>query len=77
MKHSAKRVLSIALCLLMMLSMLTAIVLPVSAEEIPAADPYAKITGTVDGDLIIPDANVFFIDPRLGCQGSRRCRRGV
>lgn len=63
MLHNAKRGLSLLLTVMMCLSMVTAIVLPAAADDTVApADPYAKITGEVDGDVIIPDANVYFYD---------------
>ena len=60
MLHNAKRGLSIVLALLMCLSMVTAVVLPATAE---ATDAYAKITATADGDVYVPAANVYFYDP--------------
>ncbi len=62
MLHNAKRSVSFLLAVLMCISMLTAVVLPVAAETATPADAYAKITGTVDGDVIIPDTNVYFYD---------------
>ncbi len=70
---NAKRILSLMLCILMTLSMLTAIVLPTSAAEVSSegavgseaiADPYAKVTGTENPDgSITPANNVVFVDP--------------
>ena len=63
MLHNAKRGLSIVLAMLMCLSMLTAVVLPASAETAQATDAYAKITATADGDVYVPAENVYFVDP--------------
>ncbi len=60
---NAKRVLSVVLCVLMTISMLTAIVLPVSADvedPAPVADAYEKVT-TIEG-TDKPTENVFFFD---------------
>ncbi|MBQ6946643.1 MAG: hypothetical protein IJN42_01230, partial [Clostridia bacterium] len=62
MLHNAKRGLSVLMAVLMMLSMLTAIVLPASASTEPPVDAYAKITGELDGDVIVPDENVYFVN---------------
>ncbi len=62
MLHNAKRGMSFLLAVLMCLSMLTAIVMPAAAETATPADPYAKITGSADNDVIIPDENVYFFD---------------
>ena len=58
---NAKRIVSIVLCVMMTLSMLTAIVLPVSAAT-PAsvAERYAKITTKTGTNE--PTDNVFFFD---------------
>lgn len=62
MNNNAKRVLSMVLCVLMCVSMLTAIVLPVSAETTKTvADPYEKVT-TIPGTNE-PTENVVFVDP--------------
>ncbi len=66
MKNNAKRALGLILCLLMVVSMMTCVVLPAAAEDVaPLAteDPYAKITGVDGGYAVDPDANVFFFDP--------------
>ncbi len=60
MRNNAKRVLSVVLCVLMTVSMLTAIVLPAAAETAPVADAYEKVT-TIEGTNK-PTANVFFFD---------------
>ena len=64
MTHNTKRGLSILMALLLVLSMLTGIVLPASAETAQqAVDPYAKIEATADGDVLIPADNVYFYSP--------------
>ncbi len=58
MKYNGfKRLLAGLLTVLLTVSMLT-VALPAVAVE---TDPYAKVTGTADGDVITPDGNVTFI----------------
>ena len=70
MKHNAKRVLSILLSLLMILSMLTGIVLPASAVDTSAptvAERFAAIKATdEDGDGVFTSANAVFINSAFG-----------
>ena len=77
MKHNAKRILSMVLCVLMCVSMLTGIVLPAAATETPEAptcsvcgkakdaDPYAVLheNCTQDGNVYVPNENVAFFNP--------------
>ncbi len=62
MKNITKRLFSIVLCVMMTLSMLTAIVLPAAAAETETSvDAYAKVTvkeGTQE-----PTDNIIFLDP--------------
>ncbi len=71
----SKRVLSMVLALLMMLSLVTGIVLPAAAEVVPQAeaDPYKMVTDgatlieTIDGvDIYKPADNVWFVDHAWG-----------
>jgi len=62
MKHNAKRSISILLAVLMCIGMLTGIVLPASAETTePAADPYAAIQATDNGDGTYTPGKAVFV----------------